>query len=305
MNKTYYTRKEAADILGVSPQSISNYSAKGLLHEVRRGPSALYPCVEVDALNDAPEFHSRETIEEGIRKMEEESRQMHAQLSERYAQLKEDFRIAITNGHPENWFRYRELFFKVLRLAADETLTDRNAVIMMDILNGNSLQDVADNHGLTRERIRQIYERCLRSIVRFRDIATTRLEHANATIERLKKENEGLKANIWALEHPEFGKPVVEVADELTKFRHTSPFNTPLRQIGLSVRTFNCCHAADIETIGDLCSKTRFQMMKLRNFGRKSLYELDTLLEKMKLEWAMWTDPDYDYIAMRRKEKDA
>ena len=126
-----------------------------------------------------------------------------------------------------------------------------------------------------------------------------------AGIEELKKKNSELEATVWALAHPETGKSAEEVVSELEQYRRLPPFNIKLKDYGISVRAYNCCKAADIETIGDLCSKTRLQLMKLRNFGRKSFNELDGLLEKMNLCWGMWTDPDYDYRLMRRKKKDA
>ena len=56
---------------------------------------------------------------------------------------------------------------------------------------------------------------------------------------------------------------------------------------GLSVRAYNCLKAADIETFADLVSYSRAELMKFRNFGRKSLNEIDLLLEKMKLNFGM------------------
>ena len=56
---------------------------------------------------------------------------------------------------------------------------------------------------------------------------------------------------------------------------------------GLSVRAYNCLKAADIETFADLVSYSRAELMKFRNFGRKSLNEIDLLLEKMKLSFGM------------------
>lgn len=56
---------------------------------------------------------------------------------------------------------------------------------------------------------------------------------------------------------------------------------------GLSVRAFNCLKAADIDTFADLVSYSRAELMKFRNFGRKSLNEIDLLVEKEKLSFGM------------------
>ena len=56
---------------------------------------------------------------------------------------------------------------------------------------------------------------------------------------------------------------------------------------GLSVRAYNCLKAADIDTFADLVSYSRAELIKFRNFGRKSLNEIDVLVEKMKLSFGM------------------
>ena len=62
---------------------------------------------------------------------------------------------------------------------------------------------------------------------------------------------------------------------------------TKLSDMGLSVRAFNCLKAANIETFADLVSYSRPELMKFRNFGRKSLSEIDALVEKEKLTFGM------------------
>ena len=60
-----------------------------------------------------------------------------------------------------------------------------------------------------------------------------------------------------------------------------------LSDVGLSVRAYNCLKAADIETFSDLVSYSRAELMKFRNFGRKSLSEIDDLVEQHKLSFGM------------------
>lgn len=62
---------------------------------------------------------------------------------------------------------------------------------------------------------------------------------------------------------------------------------TKLSDMGLSVRAYNCLKAADIDTFADLVAYSRAELMKFRNFGRKSLSEIDALVEKMKLSFGM------------------
>ncbi len=55
----------------------------------------------------------------------------------------------------------------------------------------------------------------------------------------------------------------------------------------LSVRALNCLKAANVETIGDLVKYNKSDLLKFRNFGKKSLSELDDLLESLNLSFGM------------------
>ena len=76
-----------------------------------------------------------------------------------------------------------------------------------------------------------------------------------------------------------------ELDEESLRMRHL--LLTKLSDMGLSVRAFNCLKAADIDTFADLVSYSRSELMKFRDFGRKSLNEIDLLVEKMKLSFGM------------------
>jgi len=62
---------------------------------------------------------------------------------------------------------------------------------------------------------------------------------------------------------------------------------TKLVDLDLSVRALNCLKAAEVETLGDLVKFNRNDLLKFRNFGKKSLTELDELLENMGLTFGM------------------
>lgn len=62
---------------------------------------------------------------------------------------------------------------------------------------------------------------------------------------------------------------------------------TKLVDMDLSVRALNCLKAADVETLGELVQYNRNDLLKFRNFGKKSLTELDDLLSAMNLNFGM------------------
>ena len=60
-----------------------------------------------------------------------------------------------------------------------------------------------------------------------------------------------------------------------------------LADMDLSVRALNCLKAADVETLGELVRYQKNDLLKFRNFGKKSLTELDELLERLDLNFGM------------------
>lgn len=79
-------------------------------------------------------------------------------------------------------------------------------------------------------------------------------------------------------EEPE--EELEEVVDEETR-RIAALLKMPVDELELSVRSANCLKAANIITLEDLVQKTENEMLKFRNFGRKSLNELTAILENL------------------------
>ena len=86
----------------------------------------------------------------------------------------------------------------------------------------------------------------------------------------------------------------IEMDPELEAMEQT--LATSVKEIELTVRAANCLAAANIETIGDLVSKTEAEMLKFRNFGKKSLEEIVLKLKKYDLELGMDVEGIYERI---------
>lgn len=67
----------------------------------------------------------------------------------------------------------------------------------------------------------------------------------------------------------------------------TEKLNMPVSELELSVRSANCLKDAKIKTIGDLVKKSEIEMLKYRNFGKKSLSEIKAIIGKMNLDFGI------------------
>ena len=83
-----------------------------------------------------------------------------------------------------------------------------------------------------------------------------------------------------------------DVDVEIVKVRKM--LEKPVDELELSVRSSNCLRAAEIKTIGDLVQKSEPEMLKYRNFGRKSLKEIQDILSEMGLGFGMDVSKYYE-----------
>jgi DNA-directed RNA polymerase subunit alpha len=73
--------------------------------------------------------------------------------------------------------------------------------------------------------------------------------------------------------------------------------NRSVEELELSVRSYNCLKNANIQTIGELVQKTEAEMLRTKNFGRKSLNEIKEILANMGLSLGMRVDPHGRLVA--------
>lgn len=90
-------------------------------------------------------------------------------------------------------------------------------------------------------------------------------------------------------------KPAAEPVEEIPHVQHpelNEHLFRSVEELELSVRAYNCLKNANIRTIADLVMKTEVELLKTKNFGKKSLNEIKALLEEMGLSLGMELDPD-------------
>ena len=86
-------------------------------------------------------------------------------------------------------------------------------------------------------------------------------------------------------EQPGVGGTDEEFDEELPRMRQL--LKTKLTDMNLSVRALNCLKSANVETVGELVQYNKSDLLKFSNFGKKSLTELDELLDSLELSFGM------------------
>lgn len=98
-----------------------------------------------------------------------------------------------------------------------------------------------------------------------------------------------LKEHIEKFITEQIDEPFTQEEDEVDaeKVRVSGLLKTSIEDLNLSVRAYNCLKSANINTIAELVSKDETELLKFRNFGRKSLAELTDVIEEKNLKFGM------------------
>lgn len=272
----YITRQEAAKILGVSPQTITNYMSKGVLSWKKTGAgySKLVLREEIERLSESIEEFSADV---------NEIEQLKTELRKEKSRLRSEVRNTSESvGDLNVMFDLAYRIFKQAVTTNMDSLCERERHIAEIIFKKKDpyfcLRDVAEDFCLSRERVRQIICRMMKRI-------SMAIESKEEQIAKLEEEIKSLQEQINAQNTVERNHQ-----DACSKGYKGKVFAMKLVDANLSVRSLNCLKAADIKTVGDLVSYEKEDIFKLRNLGRKSQRELTEFLEKLGLSFGMQTD---------------
>lgn len=263
------TRNEAAAYLGVDPQTITNWVNKGLLGGYNDKSSKRF-WVNADDVKKYSEKYKMLSVSEDL--LDREQKELLA--SERKVNAK--IQMLMHDALNVSSFSYDKIgssLCTLLELTVQYGLREKK--IMQAFFNGDRISDIADHFELSRERVRLIVIKAIR-----------KFNYAIKELADLKQENNSLKEEIKNVKM-QLIMQEGEKEEEQPEDVPPSVFSIRLVNCNLPVRVLNVTKAAYIDTIGDLVQYSKFDMVKFRNFGKKSLMQLDEFIHEMGLEWGM------------------
>lgn len=160
-------------------------------------------------------------------------------------------------------------------------LTERQGYILKErIINKRTLSSLAEELDITKERIRQIEQKCIRRLLR-KDLLMIiafgeEISNYFISIERLR---ENLKNELLGFEDFYTKIKKGEINEEEFKVFIDNSKNLPIEYLDLCARSYNCLKRAGYSTIGQLIDKTEDDLFKIKNLGHKCAKEI---IEKVK-----------------------
>lgn len=283
---------EAAERLGVSRQTMVNWGKSGVIRLHKAGRSGVY---SVDAATVEAMADTAADIEATKQKLAHEQEELCLQYEEKRRTLDSLRRDVFMLKKFGRGVIDREFYISIpVMLYSLGVLSSRESGIMIRVINGEDMGSIGEGIGLTRERVRLLFLkgcRKARSLENLKSIVDE-AKDAQDELRYLRNKVESDANRICELEE------MLGVKQEEGKAKGEPDIKLMTKRLvdcGFSVRTLNCLKSANIETVGDLVRVRRSEILRIPNFGKKSILELDGFLKSNDLDWGTeYLVPLYD-----------
>lgn len=174
-------------------------------------------------------------------------------------------------------------------------LSDNHRAIFLAYLNGENLDNLSKIHNSSKSSIRKTLDITLRKNIsklyftsswmkalreaNFLHIEPTKLVEYVNDLQKVKRENQILKERLKVYEPKTIDETEAEI--KLRKL-----LDTPIEHLDIGVRVYNCLRDNNIKTFGDITRIRKSDFLKYKNAGKKSLVEVEELLESKRLSFA-------------------
>lgn len=286
------TRNKAAEILGVSRQTISNYIKEGILGSYVDEHGFTYVNSE-DIEKYAQKYKmitvNEKMIDEKLKEVEYRKLAINVELTELRNRATANGKLAANAVG---------MLFGVINamshLGVLPNLTYRESNLIKDIINGMTYDELSIKYGVSATRIRQLVVRTCNKLTYNEDIVISELSTNRALlceVDHLKKVVKSLQIRYDEYRRAKGDKPLSgAVLPPLILSRD-------INDCGFSTRVLNALKSYDVYTVGDLvCNlRGRSELMKLRNLGRKSVWTILDFVEENNLDFKEDGESDEDF----------
>lgn len=286
------TRKKAAEILGLSRQTISNYIEQGIIGSCVGEHGILYVNSE-DVEKYAQKYKmiaaNEKMIDDKLKEVEAHKRAINVELTELRNRATANGKLAANAVG---------MLFGVINamsyLNITPKLSYRESKLLKDIINGMTYDELSFKYDITTTRIRQIVEKTCNKLTynedaAIADIATN--QDLRIVIENLKKKLKAVQTSYDEYRRSKGDVPVSgAVLPPLILCKDVNDCN-------FSVRILNILRWCEVYTVGDLLRKFhgKSDLDKIRNLGKKSVWIILDFIEENNLSFKQNGESDEDF----------
>lgn len=286
------TRNKAAEILGLSRQTISNYIEQGLIGSCVGEHGILYVNSE-DIEKYAQKYKmlaaNEKMIDDKLKEVEAHKRAINVELTELRNRVTANGKLAANAVG---------MLFGVINAMSYLNITPkisyRETKMLKDVINGMTYEELSFKYDLTTVRIRQIVEKTCNKLTynendAIADIATNR--DLRIVIENLKKNLKSVQTSFDEYRRSKGDMPISGVV--------LPPLilGKDINDCGFPVRILNMFRGYRIYTVGDLLRNFhgKSDLTKIRNLGKKSIWIILDFIEDNNLSFKQNGESDEDF----------
>lgn len=289
----YIKASDVAEMFGVTRETIRLWIKKGLLAAIKLDGCNYVTMKSVRAIEDK---YADIEVEEGA--ADAYLRKLRA-TNDNYQKSVEQLRDCCEWNHAlrenkEQVVKLVPTLFEIVKVCHYPSTTRGEDMVSL-LLEGKDVKTISEQFGVTPERVKQIIEKELR-ILRCECTIYRRLKEEN---ESMREQIQTLKNNVASLERAVVDMKIRNTDINIEKVPVDAQGNILTRSLedfSLTKRTMNCLKSyramiegkwidKPISSVGELTRLHKTDLLRIRNFGKKSLTELDDLLETLGLKW--------------------
>lgn len=282
------SRQEAAELLDCNPQTVTNWVERGIIkgHIVGK-----FLMIDRDSIEQL--FDTVKDVADTEQKLVDRKRELQDELR-KVDELVEDIRGAATESKKTYWDKsFRSIISSAIELN-QHILHDRERKVLMGFVLNQNANELAEDMGLTRERVRQIACKAMYNLVNGFNLIKI-LDKQKLLEQQVVEYNMHLEKLGEIASSYEVRQDIMQSYMLINHYeRECSPMVTLLKNrvedLPLSTRTKNVLIASDFITLGDIVKKDKASFEKARGFSKKCIEELDSYITKVGLSFAMDVD---------------
>lgn len=287
------SRREAAKLLQITEQSISNWVNDGLLASRMIGR-----CLRIDKETILHYFDTLQQLgqtEQRVAEMLDNVQRREQALDKRIEDISKA-EMSIATAMPR-WL-LTSVYEAILAVAGKDVLCERELYILQRLNQGYTVSEIVQDLCLTRQAILYIVNKAFKKIYVMRTFSDLRqecrsLKKENADLRQQlsflnKQLNDHTNASSAALAYVDSHLPGYTTAEDLSNLLQL--LSTSLVDMNISVRTLSSLRSVDIYTLKDLVQWQKADIFRIRHIGKKSLTEIEDLLDSLNLSFGLDTD---------------
>lgn len=282
--KNTLTYTEAAELLGVHRQSVANYVDRGLLVRSTTNRKAVTRESVESLMNQRHDFVQ---IAQEVDAMKEELLREKEMLAAAREDVKGKIEYNKAKGIAHQNIGYICDALLVYLDSFGDKLSPREKKVVQSVLAYSDMSAIGDEMGLTACRVREIFQKNLRRLAASQRAADLKQEYMRMKEEMEVKDEtiKSLKMQIGTLKNQLHIEEIMSGAEE-GYVSVDARWLAKIGEVSMSVRSYNVLRAVGLEYVYELAFLSRNDMIRYRNFGRKSLNEVELLKDKLGM-------PDY------------